>query len=91
MITGNKVILRDKKLSDARNDYTWQADAELARLDAAPLLNISYPRYLLDYTFTLRFLPTASCRFAVEALDGRQHIGNCTYYNIDEDKGEAEE
>ena len=90
MITGNKVILRDKKLSDARNDYTWQTDAELAQLDAASLLTTSYTRYLFDHACTLRFLPSTSYRFAVETLDGRQHIGNCTYYNVDEDKGEAE-
>ena len=29
MITGTKVRLRDKRMSDARDDYNWQSDPEL--------------------------------------------------------------
>jgi len=89
MITGAKVRLRDKRLADARNDYAWQTDAELVELDAAQPLAISFPRYLFNYASELHYLPPTSHRFAVETLDGK-HIGNCTYYNIDEEKGEAE-
>lgn len=89
MITGNKVKLRDKRLSDARNDYIWQTDTELARLDAVPRLTISFPQYLLDYTSELRYSPPTRHSFAIETLDGK-HIGNCVYYNINETKGEAE-
>ena len=89
MIPGDKVRLRDKKLSDARNDYAWQTDAELVRLDAMPVLAISFPHYLLDYTCQLSFSTPTSRRFAVETSDGK-HIGNCTYYDLDEAKGEAE-
>lgn len=89
MITGKKVKIREKKLSDARTDYSWQTDPELAELDATPLLTISFPHYLLDYTTYLRYPTPNSYRFAVETHDGK-HIGNCTYYNVDETKGEAE-
>jgi len=89
MIIGNKVKLRDKKLSDARNDYRWQTDYELTQLDAAPLLTISFPHYLLDYTGELRYSIPTRHRFAVETPDGT-HIGNCTYYNIKKCNGEAE-
>ena len=43
MIIGSKIILRDKKLADASDDYTWETDPELAHLDAAPLLTITSP------------------------------------------------
>ncbi len=88
MITGNKIVLRDKRLADAWDDYTWKTDPELARLDAAPQLTISFPQYLLDYT---NELCSHSIRrsFAIETQDGK-HIGNCGYYDIDETKGEAE-
>ena len=89
MLSGHKVILRRKKLSDARNDYRWQADPELARLDATPLLTVSYDRYLLDYTTALRSPVPARRVFAIETSEGR-HIGNCVYYHIDEARGEAE-
>ena len=89
MVTGSKVKLRKKKLSDARNDYRWQTDPELVRLDAMPLLAASFPKYLLDYTVALRCPTPNRHTFAIESFEGK-HIGNCVYYNIDESKNEAE-
>ncbi|MFC1974686.1 GNAT family N-acetyltransferase [Chloroflexota bacterium] len=89
MITGSKVKLRQKRLADALNDYSWQTDPELAQLDAAPLLTTSLSEYLSAYASELRFPTSTKHRFAIETLDGR-HIGNCGFYNIDETKGEAE-
>ena len=89
MIIGNKIKLRDKKLADARKDYAWQTDPELAQLDANLLLTISFPEYLLAYSSQLHNPTPIRHPFAVETADG-EHIGNCTYYNIDETSGEAE-
>ena len=89
MMLGTKVRLREKKLTDARNDYRWQTNSELTRLDAMPLLDISFPRYLLDYTTALHNSTPKRKTFAIETLGGR-HIGNCVYYNIDREKGEVE-
>ncbi len=89
MIVGSKVILRDKRLADAGDDYTWATDPELARLDAAPLVTATFSQYLSDYTNGLHSPLPISHRFAVDTLDGK-HIGNCSYYNINETKGEAE-
>ena len=86
---GTKVRLREKKLKDAHNDYRWQTNPELVRLDAMPRLTISFPRYLVDYTAVLCNPSPKRQTFAIETFDGR-HIGNCVYYNIDENKGEAE-
>ena len=89
MLIGNKVILRNKRLADARDDYTWQTDPELARLDAAPWLTISFSQYFLDYTIELRYSYPFRRQFAIDTVDGK-HIGNCVYYGINETKGEAE-
>jgi ribosomal-protein-alanine N-acetyltransferase len=89
MLIGNKVILRNKRLADARDDYTWQTDPELARLDATPRLATSFSQYLLDYTINLRYSSSFRRQFAIDTLDGK-HIGNCVYYGINETKGEAE-
>ena len=89
MITGTRIKLHNKKLSGARNDYTWQTDSELAQLDAAQVLTISFAQYLLEYAWELYLSSPARRGFAVETIDGK-HIGNCSYYNIDETKGEAE-
>jgi len=89
MIIGSKVRIRDKRLGDARDDYTWQADPELTRLDAVPQLSISFSEYLLAYNSDLRYSSSTRCPFAIDTLDGK-HIGSCIYYNINETEGEAE-
>ena len=86
---GIKVRLREKKLTDARNDYRWQTNPELVRLDAMPLLTVSFPRYLLDYAAMLRNPSPKRRTLAIETLK-RKHIGNCVYYNMDGEKREAE-
>ena len=89
MIIGKKIKLRDKRLDDALNDYTWQTDPELTRLDAVPQLTVTFPQYLLLYTDELRYSSSVRRRFAVDTLDDK-HIGNCAYYGINEAKDEAE-
>jgi RimJ/RimL family protein N-acetyltransferase len=89
MISGDKVKIRAKRLADADDDYAWLTDAELAELDAAPLSTTTFPQYLASYTSDLRYPPTIRHQFAIETREGK-HIGNCTYYGIDSDKGEAE-
>jgi RimJ/RimL family protein N-acetyltransferase len=82
-IPGKKTRLRSKKLSDARNDYKWQTDPELARLDAAPVLKVAFPVYLLDYIDAVHRPGKSRYPLAIETLDAK-HIGNCTCYDIDE-------
>ncbi len=89
MIIGSKIILREKKLADAKDDYAWETDPELTRLDAAPILTTTFSQYLSDYANEIRYSLPTSHRFAIDTLDGK-HIGNCSYYNISETRGEAE-
>ncbi len=89
MIAGRKIILRDKRLADAPDDYTWQTDPELTRLDAVPPLKTTFPQYLSDYASELGYSFKTRHPFAIETLDGK-HIGNCIYFGIDEAKGETE-
>jgi RimJ/RimL family protein N-acetyltransferase len=89
MIAGQKVRLRVKKLADARNDYEWQTDRELGKLDAMRPLTMSYARYLLDYADELQSPNRRRHILAVETVEG-EHIGNCVYYNVDKEANEAE-
>ena len=89
MLKGQKVVLREKRLEDATNDYAWRSDDDLARLDAAPTLRIPFTNFLASYADELGHPSPRRHRFAIETLDGK-HIGNCMYYNIDEGKGGAE-
>jgi RimJ/RimL family protein N-acetyltransferase len=88
-ISGQKVRLRQKKLTDVRNDYAWQSDPELARLDAAPVLKASFPVYLMDYVEIIHKPERNRFPLAIETMEGK-HIGNCTCYDIDESKSEAQ-
>ena len=88
-MVGGKIKLREKRLADAPDDYAWQTDPELAELDAAPLLTISFPQYLSNYASELRYPSSTRHRFAIETLNG-EHIGNCTFYDINRTRGEAE-
>ena len=89
MTNDSKIKLRNKRLSDARNDYEWQRDYELARLDATTPINCSFQEYLTDYSDEIQYPSPYRHPFSVETHDGK-HIGNCVYYNVDEHKGEAE-
>ena len=89
MITGSKITLRDKRLADAPDDYTWATNPELAHLDAAPLLTTSFARYLSDYTNQLLYSPLTRHQFGIDTLEGK-HIGNCVFYDVNKTKGEAE-
>ena len=88
-VEGQKVVLREKTIEDAADDYEWRVDDELASLDATRPLNMSYKDFL-KYTGEELALPNPrSKRLAIDTADGK-HIGNCMYYDIDIRKGEAE-
>lgn len=89
MLKGEKVVLREKRLEDASNDYAWRADPELARLDAASPLSISFPEYLVGCSEELRYPTPWQERFAVDTLDGK-HIGNIMFFDIDDRRKQAE-
>ncbi len=88
ILAGDKVKLCPKRIQDALNDYTWRTDAELCKLDAAPPTLSSLEEYSRAYAEELH-RPSPVCRFAIETIDGR-HIGNCSYFNVDETSKEAE-
>jgi RimJ/RimL family protein N-acetyltransferase len=86
---GNLVLLRDKTVADAEQDYAWRRDVELAAFDAARPYNGSFKDYLTIFNDELRFPSPYRKTIAVEDLDGR-HIGNVMYYNADYSRREAE-
>jgi len=89
MNNDSRIKLRHKRLSDAADDYAWQIDPELSRLDAATELRMTYRDYLSEYAFDLCYPSSNRHEFAIETLDGK-HIGNCVYYNIKKSESKAE-
>ena len=88
-LQGARIVLRDKRLEDAEQDYIWRSDPELARLDAAYPLTMTFERFLKIFQDQLRYPTPGSHHFATETLDGK-FIGNCMYYDLDSVNMEAE-
>ena len=88
-LEGARIVLRDKKFEDAENDYRWRSDPELARLDAAIPLTMSFERYLKLFEDQMKYPTPGSHHYSIETLDGL-FIGNCMYYDMDTVNREAE-
>ena len=88
-LRGGGIVLREKRLEDAANDYAWRSDRELARMDASPRLTMSFDRFLRIYQDQLRRPSLGTYRFAIDAASGK-HIGNCMCYDMDIFNHEAE-
>jgi RimJ/RimL family protein N-acetyltransferase len=88
-LEGEKVVLREKRLEDAWDDYRWRTDPELAKLDASTPLSIEYEEYLRSHSDELDHPLFSSHSFSIEARDGT-HIGNCMYYDLNHLRKEAE-
>ncbi len=93
-LRGARIILRDKRMEDAEKDYTWRSDPELARLDAAIPLTMSFERYMKLFEDQLKYPTPGSHHYSIEAVDSdakdRVFIGNCMYYDLDTVNMEAE-
>ncbi len=88
-LCGARVILRDKRLEDAEQDYIWRSDPELARLDAAYPLSMTFDRFFKIFQDQLRYPTPGSHHFSTDTIDGK-FIGNCMYYDLDSVNLEAE-
>jgi RimJ/RimL family protein N-acetyltransferase len=86
---GAKVVLREKRPSDADDDYAWRSDPELARFDAARAFSASFDDFRALHEEELAYPSPSRRTLAIEDQASR-HIGNVMYYNIDYAHGEAE-
>lgn len=86
---GERVLLREKRLGDAPDDYRWRREPELSRFDATKPLTVNYNEYLALYRDELLYPSPYRRSLAIEDDAGR-HIGNVMYYNIDSLRQEAE-
>ena len=88
-LAGDKVALREKRISDAKDDYSWRTDLELAKLDASNPIVMSYENFV-KYSQEEIDNPTRnSMRFGIDDACGK-HIGNTMFYDINMLRGAAE-
>ena len=89
VIRGDLVVIREKRIEDAPDDYSWRVDDELARLDATRPIRMSFEDFLRYSRDELVYTSSTSKRLAIDTHDGK-HIGNCMYYDIDLRRRRAE-
>ena len=87
--SGEKVRVREKRLEDIENEFSWRTDQELSRLDATRPISMSYDDFYRYSREEMRFASYRSKRLALETLDG-VHIGNVMYYDLNPQKKETE-
>ncbi len=89
-VEGRRVVLREKRVEDARDDYEWRTDPDLAIYDAVPPLRMAWEDFFRIYRDELRRPPPRQEVLAIEDPETGLHIGNCMYYDLDETRGQAE-
>jgi RimJ/RimL family protein N-acetyltransferase len=88
--TGQLVTLREKQIDDARLDYEWRRDPELATYDAARPITMSFRAFAATLSDELRSPSLYRRSFAIEDSATGRHIGNVMYYGYDPTRQEAE-
>jgi RimJ/RimL family protein N-acetyltransferase len=81
MISGNRVTLSPKNLSDAPRDYLWQKDAELMALSGNTPLTVSFIQYLTRYR--TGWQKTNAQFLSIKTISDGRNIGNCAIYDTD--------
>ena len=81
--------IREKRVEDIRNEYSWRVDPELSRLDATRPMTMSYEDFFRYSKEEMQFPNYRSKRLAVETLEG-VHIGNIMYYDLNMQNSQAE-
>ena len=88
-IRGVKVVIRDKRIEDAWNEYEWRSDTELSELDAAPPITMKFDEFRRVFNNQFNYPTPWSKRMSIDTLEGL-YIGNCMYYDIDPRRQQAE-
>ena len=81
--------VREKRVKDIQNEYSWRVDPELSRLDATKPMTMSYEDFFRYSKEEMQFPNYRSKRLAVETLEG-VHIGNIMYYDLNMQNRQAE-
>ena len=88
-VVGEVIRIREKRIDDIPDEYSWRVDDELSRLDATRPLTMSYDDFFRYTKEEMQFPSYRSKRLAIDTLDG-VHIGNVMYYDLNVRNREAE-
>lgn len=89
IVRSPRFSIRLKRESDARDDYAWRTDRDIARFDGNPPLTDPFEAFYVTFEHYRRYGAVGREAFSIDDADGR-HVGNVMYYNADSAAGEAE-
>ncbi len=89
IVRSRRFAIRGKRESDARDDYGWRTDPEIARFDGNPPLTDPFEAFYVTFEHYRRYGAVGREAFSIDDAEGH-HIGNVMYYNADSAAGEAE-
>lgn len=89
IVETSRVRIREKCMEDAHNDFLWRRNPELAALDGAKPISLSFEEFAAQLERDLLTPDPSRRTYALEAPEGT-HIGNIMYYNGDSIGGSAE-
>lgn len=81
-VAGERVVLREKSVTDIPDDFKWRSDPELAELDATRPLNMPFHYFEKYAVEEMQYPDPRSKRLSVDTTCGI-HIGNVMFYDID--------
>ena len=87
---GTLVVLREKSIEDASQDYEWRKDSELAAYDAAHPLTMSLRAYVATVADEIETPSLHRRSYSIDTIDDGRHIGNVMYYSYDRNLRETE-
>ncbi|OAI39934.1 hypothetical protein AYO38_01160 [bacterium SCGC AG-212-C10] len=83
------MIIRERTLADAPDEFEWRRDPETATLNATRPVSLTYSEFLDSFERDLRLFDPSRRAFAIDTAEG-QHIGSIMYYNGNHSAGTVE-
>jgi RimJ/RimL family protein N-acetyltransferase len=80
--SAGRIVIRERTLADAPDEYRWRRDEELARFDGTRPTTLPYSAFIEEFRRDLRFVEASRAAFAIDTHDGI-HIGSIIFYNGD--------
>jgi RimJ/RimL family protein N-acetyltransferase len=84
-----RVVIRERTLADAPDEFQWRRDPETATLNATRPVSVTYAEFLDAFERDLRLHDPTRRAFAIDTADGA-HIGSVMYYNGNHSVGTVE-
>lgn len=89
LVHSGRLLIREKRLEDAYDEFRWRRDPETAALNATQPVSMPFSEFLDAFERDLRLVDPTRRAFAIETAGG-VHIGSVMFYNGNHSSGATE-